>query len=84
MKCCGPHKYYKGKYFIVFYDKTGEEIQYIFENVKDILRFMNKEINKENINVINQSIYRALKTDTHFVKFLTGKVQTVYIIDVED
>ena len=84
MKYRGSHKFYKGKYFIVFFDKTGEEFQYMFDNVRDILKFMGREINKENINAINRMLYNALRSDTHFVKFLTGKVQTVYIVDIED
>lgn len=84
VKRTGPRKYYKGQYFIVFYDKTGENFEYMFSNVREILKFMKKEINRQNIQHINKMLYSALKTDTHFVKFLTGKVQTVYIIDILD
>ena len=76
----GTFRYYKGSFFIVFYDKTDEWIKYIFDNVRDILKFMGKEINRQNVNLINNELYRALKTDTHFTRFLTGEVLTVHIV----
>lgn len=77
-------KFYKGKYFIVFYNKTDDELLYLFDNVRDILTFMNKPINRKNVNLINVLICRALKSEYHFVKFLTGEVMRVYIIDREE
>ena len=75
---------YKGKYIICFYDKTGERLLYMFDNIKEILCFQRKEINDTNTNLIAVELYRALKTDTHFVKFLTGEVMQVYAINVEE
>ena len=80
----GPHSKYKGKYFIVFYDKTGEELLYMFDNAREILQFQGKPATRQNINYINVRLYRALKTDTHFVTFLTGEVMTVYIFDIDE
>lgn len=80
----GSHKYYKGKYSIAFYDKTGEEYLYGFDNIRDILKFQNKPITRENVGLIKNYLYNALKTDTHFVRFLTGEVMTVWIIDEFD
>lgn len=79
----GPHQYYKGEFFIVFYDKTDENLMYIFDNVREILKFMNKPCTKTNVNLINNELYRALKTDTHFTRFLTSEVLRVYIIKNE-
>lgn len=79
----GPHSKYKGKYFIVFYDKTGEELLYMFDNAREILQFQGKPATRQNINYVNVRLYRALKTDTHFVTFLTGEVMTVYIFDID-
>lgn len=76
----GTFKYYKGSFFIVFYDKTDEWVRYIFDNVRDILKFMGKPITRQNVNLINNELYRALKTDTKFTRFLTGEVLRVYII----
>ena len=75
---------YKGKYFLVFYDKTDEELLYIFENVRDILKFMGKEITRQNVNRINVELYRALRSDEHFCRFLTGEVLRVYMIPNDD
>lgn len=77
----GTQKLYKGHYFIVFYDKHDESLKYMFDNVREILRFMGEEVNKTNVNRINVELYRALKTRKHFVKFLTGELLRVYIID---
>lgn len=76
----GTFRYYKGSYFIVFYDKTDEYLKYMFDNVRDILTFMRKPINRHNVNVINNELYKALRTDTHFCRFLTGEVLRVYIV----
>lgn len=76
----GTHKYYKGSFFIVFYDKTDEWLLYIFDNVREILQFMRKPLTRQNVNIINNEIYRALKTDTHFTRFLTGEVMRVYVM----
>lgn len=76
---------YKGKYFIVFYDKTDEHLLYMFNNVKEILDFKKKEVNRNNIILVNVELYRALKSEFHFTRFLTGDVMRVYIIeDKED
>lgn len=76
----GTFRYYKGSFFIVFYDKTDEYLRYMFDNVRDILTFMKKPITRQNVNIINNELYRALKTDEHFTRFLTGEVLRVYIV----
>ena len=73
-------KLYKDKYFIAFYDKNDERLLYTFDNVKEILNFQKKEINPYNIRLLNIELYRALKSDEHFITFLTGEVMRVYII----
>ena len=80
----GSHALYKGRYFIVFYDKTDSTLLYMFDNVRDILKFMNMDITRTNVNYINVQLYRALKSDTHFTRFLTGEVLRVYIINEEE
>lgn len=80
----GTYKLYKGKYFIVFYDKTGERNLYSFDNVREILVFQNKQVNRQNINFVNVALYRALKSETHFTTLLTGDVMRVYVIDATD
>lgn len=80
----GPHRFYKGHYIIVFYDKTDERLKHIFDNVRDILNFQKKEVNRQNVNIINQEIYKALKSEHHFVTFLTGELMRLYIVDCDD
>ena len=77
------NKLYKGRYSIVFYDKTDEEHLYSFDNVRQILEFQGRPITRTNINLINVELYRALKSEEHFVRFLTGEIMRVYIIDIE-
>lgn len=79
----GPHRLYKGQYFIAFYDKTGEEFMYSFDNVREIVKFQGKLLTRTNINLVNVELYRALKSEEHFVRFLTGEIMRVYIIDIE-
>ena len=76
----GPHKYYKGSFFIVFYDKADDNLLYMFDNVREILKFMNKPVTKTNVNIINNELYRALRTETHFTRFLNNQILRVYII----
>ena len=80
----GSHSLYKGKYFIVFYDESDTNLLYMFDNVREILKFQGKELTRTNVNLINVEIYRALKSDTHFTRFLTGQTLRVYIINEKD
>lgn len=75
---------YKGRYFLVFYDKTDEELKYMFDNVRDILKFMGQEVTRSNVNRINVELYRALASKEHFCRFLTGEVLRVYMISNDD
>ncbi len=79
------HALYKGRYLLAFYDKTDEQLLYLFDNVRDILKFMNKACTRQNVNLVNVMLYRALSTEEKFVRFLTGEVMRVYMIPyVED
>lgn len=78
------YEFYKGKYIIAFYDKNDEQIRYVFDNVRQILKFKDEEINEKNAMKINVLLYRALKSDEHFITFLTGEVMRVYIINKEE
>lgn len=80
----GTHGLYKGKYFLVFYDKSDEVFKYVFNNVRDILKFMKREVTRQNINLINVELYRALSSEEHFCRFLTNDLLRVYMIDADD
>lgn len=80
----GPRRLYKGRYFLVFYDKTDEELKYMFDNVREILKFMQKPITRQNVNLVNVELCRALRSSTHMTRFLTGDILRVYMIaDIE-
>lgn len=76
----GTHKYYKGSYFIVFYDSSDEIFRYMFDNAREILEFMGKPITRQNVNIVNNELYRALRTESHITRFLNNEVLRVYII----
>lgn len=77
-------KLYKGQYLIVFYDKTDEVLLHLFDNVHDILTFMGKKVTRNNVNAVNVMLYRALATETHFTRFLTGETMRVHLIDTNE
>lgn len=77
-------KYYRGRYLIIFYDKTDELLLYMFNNVREILKFQKKKITRKNINLVNVELYRALKREGNFCKFLDGSTMRVYIVDMID
>lgn len=79
----GCRKLYKGKYFLTFYDKTDEEVLHIFDNVRDILKYLNKAITSSNINLMNVELYRALTSIEHFTRIL-GQTMRVYMIPVDE
>lgn len=80
----GPHEYYKGKSFIVFYDKTDENLKYMFNNVREILEFLGKDCSRANVNRMNVEIYLALKRKGHFTRMLKNELLRIYIIDLDD
>lgn len=77
-------KLYKNKYIIAFYDVTDEVLLYIFDNVREILEFQNKEITRQNVNLINVELYNALQRKDNLCRFLNGEFMRVYIIDMEN
>lgn len=72
---------YKEKFFIVFYDRTDTNLLYMFNNVREILKFQGKEPTRRNVNLINVELYRALRSETHLIRFLTGEMMKVFIIE---
>lgn len=78
-----PAKFYKERYIIAFYDRDGEYIEEMFDNVRDILKYCNKEITNRNVNIIDIELYRALKRENHET-WILGKLNRVYIIDIRE
>lgn len=79
----GTHKLYKGKYFLVFYDRFDEELLHIFDNVREICKHLEIEATRHNVNLLNRSLCYALKSQTHFFK-LGQTLTRVYMISTED
>lgn len=77
----GPQIYYKGRYMIVFYDKTGEHYINTFDNVREILAYRGDEITRTKINQLNVELCRSLKSDSHYTRMLNGKLMTVWLVD---
>lgn len=46
---------YKGRFFLVFYDKSDENLKYMFDNVRDILKFMGQEVTRLNVNRVKSN-----------------------------
>ena len=77
-------RYYKNKYYIVFYDESDEVFLHIFDNVREILKYQGRECTRQNVNLVNVELYRALKSESHITKFLDNTKTRVYIIDREE
>lgn len=76
------HKYYKQTHIIAFYDSDDDTLLHIFNNVREIAKFKNQTISRQNINILNVELYRALKRASHSTRMLTGCVMKVHIIDI--
>lgn len=77
-------QYYKGKYFLAFYEKDDETLKYIFDNVVDICKELGWKITRRNINTINVNLYRALRRANHQINIFRGKCYRVYLIDIDE
>ena len=77
-------KYYKGKYFLVFYDESDEELLYLFDNVNQLCDHLKLERTKRNINNLNVQLFHALRSDTHFFKMDSHEICRVYMISADD
>lgn len=75
---------YKNKYCIVFYDITGEEFKFLFNNVREILEFQHKKVTKDSMQKMNNKLYYIFKKgiDDNICTFLNGEKLRVYLIDI--
>ena len=78
----GTQKLYKGHYFIVFYDKDDEWLRYMFDNAREILKFLGKPITRYNVANVNHVIAKALSSESHITKLIKGEPLRVHIIDI--
>ena len=68
----------------MFYSRDDQALLYMFDNIREILKFQKREINRTNLNLIKIEIYRGLKRESREVRFLTGEIMKIYIFDIED
>lgn len=71
---------YKNKYFITFYENDNDTLFMIFDNVIEILQYLQKEVNDYNRRLIDIELYRALKQRNGKTQML-GRTMYVYIFD---
>ena len=78
------HELYKNKYCIVFYDVTGEEFKYLFNNAREILEFQGKKVTKKSMQNMNNVLYKIFQKgiNNNICTFLNGEKLRVYLIDI--
>ena len=70
---------YKKRYFLAFYDKTGEEFITCFDSVYEIARYLNIDYsNKKAINKIYTDLNYALKNNSTIN--ILKKLSSVFLI----
>lgn len=74
--------WYKNRYIIAFYEDDDETHFQSFDNVWDICRYKNLEINERNIRNLRNELCFALKRESHRTKMLNGNLMRVYLIDM--
>lgn len=75
-------QYYKGQYSLAFYS-MNDELLHVFDNVREIVRFLDKPTTRCNTQYVKLLLYRALKRESH-VTYLLGKKMKVYMINVNE
>ena len=80
----GTHDYYKGTSMLVFYDMNDQFILYIFDNAREIVKFLDKPVTRRNVNNVVVSIMRALKRDNHVTRIINKTKMKVYLVDMTD
>ena len=74
---------YKNKYFLAFYDKSGEEFIDCFDSIKDIAKYLKIDVtNKNKMNNLYANIYYAIKEN--MTTKILGKPMKIYLIDIEE
>lgn len=70
----------KDTHVVIFYDVENDFPVAIFESIKEIVKYRNKEYNKQTYDLTINELYRALRRPTHYTEML-GRPMTVYLID---
>lgn len=76
--------FYKGSNIIAFYSADGEQLLYLFDNLREIVKFLKWEVTDENLRKIALYVWRANKGADHKVTFLDGSPMQLYIISMNE
>ena len=77
-------RYYKSKYFIVFYSENDEDYVASFDNISDICRYKQLDVNQTNTQAVKNLLWVALHKEDHRTRMLNGKLMHVYLVDIYD
>lgn len=77
-------KYFKSKYFIVFYGENDDDYITSFDNIADICKYKQWEINLQNTQAVKNLLWVALQKEDHRTKMLDGTLMHVYLVDITD
>lgn len=75
---------YKRKYYIAFYDNNDEFIVIMFNNIKQICQYKNRELTQINITLTHVELYRALKRKDNSTRMLDGSLMHVHLMNAEE
>ena len=77
-------RYFKSRYFIVFYSENDEDYIASFDNISDICRYKQLEVNIANTQAIKNLLWVALQKKDHRTRMLDGRLMHVYLVDIYD
>ena len=77
-------RYFKSRYFIVFYSENDEDYIASFDNISDICRYKQLEVNIANTQAIKNLLLVALQKKDHRTRMLDGRLMHVYLVDIYD
>lgn len=71
---------WQDSHVVMFYDIVNDYCVAMFETIKEIIAYKGLPYNKQNYDLVQNELYRALKRPTHYTEML-GRPMTVYLID---
>ena len=77
-------RYFNSRYFIVFYTENDEDYIASFDNISDICRYKQLEVNIANTQAIKNLLWVALQKKDHRTRMLDGRLMHVYLVDIYD
>lgn len=75
------NKFYLGKYFFAIYDKQ-DRFYGMADNVNELMRLFNIEINRKTSNQMQGRIYQVLKREGMI--YINGERLSIHLIPIEE